>query len=88
MPPAELSLAGYTVADLCRRWKIGPDKIRLFLRRGELVGVNVASNVSARPQWRITAESVARFEQRRSSIPLPVLAKRRKRTTQVDYYAD
>ena len=31
---------GFSVADLCRRWKVGPDKIRAFLRRGELVGVN------------------------------------------------
>ena len=40
---------GYSVADLCRRWKVGPDKIRAFLRRGELIGVNVATNLSARP---------------------------------------
>jgi hypothetical protein len=89
--PADTSAlpsAGYTVAGLCRRWRCGPDKIRGFLRRGELVGVNVATSLSAKPQWRITPESVGRFEQRRSSAPPPRPAKRRKRTNAVDYYPD
>jgi hypothetical protein len=89
MPPVDtqLSPAGFTVADLCRRWKIGGDKIRSFLRRGELVAVNVATNLSGRPQWRITPESVERFEQRRSSAPPPKPVRRRKRTPGIDYYA-
>jgi hypothetical protein len=78
---------GYTVADLCRRWKVGADKIRRFLRRGELVAVNLAADLSAKPQWRITPESVGRFEQRRSSAP-PKQVRRKKRTTAVDYYPE
>jgi hypothetical protein len=79
---------GYSVADLCRRWRVGPDKIHGFLRRGELVGVNVASTLSGRPQWRIPAESVAQFEQRRSSAPPPKLARRRRQTDEIDYFPD
>jgi hypothetical protein len=87
MPPADAPPpAGWTVRGLARRWLVSPDKIRAFLRRGELVGVNVATNVSARPQWRITRESVERFEQRRSSAPPPRPARRRKRPTLIDYY--
>ena len=71
----EAGLQGYSVADLCLRWKVGADKIRTFLHRGELVGVNVATNLSARPQWRITRESVELFEQRRCSAPPPKLQK-------------
>ena len=56
---------GFSVADLCGRWRVGPDKIHGFIRRGELAAVNVATNLSARPQWRITPESVDLFEQRR-----------------------
>jgi hypothetical protein len=89
MSDTPLSITGFTIRDLARRWRIGGDKIRSFLRRGELVGVNVATNVSGRPQWRITAESVERFEQRRSSAPPPRPARRRKlRTGFVDYYPD
>jgi hypothetical protein len=80
-------VCGFSVADLCRRWKVGPDKIRAFLHRGELVGVNLAANLSARPQWRITRESVELFERRRTSAPPPKPPRRRKPTL-VDYYPD
>jgi hypothetical protein len=79
---------GFTVADLCRRWRIGPDKIHGFIRRGELLAVNVATNLSGRPQWRITPESVARFEQRRSSVPPPKPQRRKKQPALVDYFPD
>jgi hypothetical protein len=68
---------------------VGPDKIRAFLRRGELAGVNLATNLSARPQWRITAESVERFERRRSSAPCPKPPHRRRRApSAIDFYPD
>jgi hypothetical protein len=78
---------GFSVADLCRRWKVGADKVRAFLRRGELIGINVATNLSARPQWRITREWVDLFERRRSSAPPPKPLRRRKPTL-VDFYPD
>jgi hypothetical protein len=80
---------GFSVADLCRRWKIGAEKIRGFLRRGELVGINVATNLSARPQWRITRQSVDLFERRRSSAPVPRQRRKERRQPQeIDYYPD
>jgi hypothetical protein len=80
------SPAGYSVADLCQRWKVGADKIRGFLHRGELVGVNVATNLVGKPLWRITAESVEAFERHRSSTPTPKSVQRPKRRDLVDYY--
>src|SRR5215213_2439813 len=71
---------GYSVADLCTRWKIGADKVNGFIRRGELVAVNVATNTTARPQWRITPEEVARFEAKRTSAPTPKVPRRRRKT--------
>jgi hypothetical protein len=80
---------GYSVADLSRRWKIGSDKIRAFLRRGELIGVNVAMNLCGRPQWRITPESVTLFEKRRTSAPPPKPERKRLRVEQeIDFYPD
>jgi hypothetical protein len=76
------------VADPCRRWRCGSEKGYGFLRRGELVGVNVATNLSGRPQWRITAESVEQFERRRSSEPPPKPARRRRPAAQIDFYPD
>ena len=91
MPNTDILLlpaAGYSVADLCKRWKVGGDKVRAFLRRGELIGINVAMNLSIKPQWRVTPESVERFEQLRSSIPLPKPVRRRKRKEMIDYFPD
>jgi hypothetical protein len=82
-------LCGYSVADLCRRWKVGADKVHGFIRRGELVAVNVAANLSGKPQYRVTPEAVAEFEKRRSSAPLPPPPRRRRRSAgAVDYYPD
>jgi hypothetical protein len=77
---------GFTIGDLCRRWRVGKSKVRAFILTGQLVGVNLAANVVGRPQWRITTESVERFEQRRSSTPPPKPARRRRRPPLVDYY--
>jgi hypothetical protein len=89
MPDADrqMALSAYTVADLEKRWRIGGDKIRLFIRRGDLAAVNVATNAFGKPQWRIPPEAVEKFEAMRSSVPTPKPTKR-KRTEGVDYYPD
>src|SRR5205085_12519 len=87
VPPEHVAgLRGYTVADLCHRWRIGSDKVLAFIRKGELVAVNVAANLSGRPQWRVSEEEVRRFETRRSSAPTPKPARRRRQTGLVDYF--
>src|SRR5262249_46962042 len=78
---------GYKVADLCRRWLVGQDKVLGFIRKGELVAVNVATCLSGRPQWRVTAESGAACERRRRSAP-PPKPQRRRRQTGTDYFPD
>ncbi len=86
---AERLASGYSVADLCRRWKIGADKIYRFLRTGELIGVNVAASLAAKPMWRFSPEAVQRFERRRSSEPPPKAARKRRRTAgEIDYFPD
>ena len=84
----ELDQGGLSVADLCRRWKAGAQKIHGFIRRGELNAINIASNLSSRPQWRITRESVKAFERRRSSAPPQKPARRRRRQDVIDFYPD
>jgi hypothetical protein len=86
--PIPTSSRGFSVADLCARWRIGADKIHGFLRRGELIGINVATNLSGRPQWRITPESVAAFEQRRTSASPPKPVRRRRKAETIDFYPD
>jgi hypothetical protein len=81
-------LAGFSVADLCRRWKVGADKVHAFRRSGELIGLNVAANTSIRPLWRFTRQEVERFEQRRSSAPPPKPRRPRRRPEFVDFWPD
>jgi hypothetical protein len=77
---------GYTVGDLCRRWRVGADKVHAWLRRGELVAVNVASSLAGRPLWRVTPEEVECFERRRCSAPPPKTERRRRMAAVMDYY--
>jgi hypothetical protein len=82
----EVSHGGFSVADLCKRYKAGQAKIHGFIRRGELIAINIATNLTARPQWRVTPESVAAFEARRSSAPPSKPVRRRRRPAVKDYY--
>jgi transposase len=79
--------AGLTVADVARRYRVGEDKVRGWIRRGELAAINTADRRCARPRYVVTAESLEQFERGRQVATPPKPAKRRKRTTQVDYFA-
>ncbi len=85
---AEKGLEGLSVCRFARRYAIGSQKVLGFIRRGELIAVNVATNAAGRPQWRITAESVAHFERVRASKPPSKKPRRRVRPVNVDYYPD
>lgn len=78
----------YSVADLCRRFQVGADKVHGWIRRGELEAVNIATNLCGRPQWRITPESLRLFEKRRSSAPSPKPSRRRRQPHLIDYWPD
>jgi hypothetical protein len=80
--------AGLTVAEFARQRRIGKDKVRALIARGELVAVNVAINLCGRPRWVLLPDAVAAFDRRRSSAPMPKPARRRKRTQEIDFYPD
>jgi transposase-like protein len=90
MPSESADLTrGHTVADVARRYRVGEDKVRAWVRRGELAAVNVASSLCARPQLRITPEALAAFERGRSTAPPPRPARRRRQPAgMVDYFPD
>lgn len=79
---------GYSIADLCARWKCGPTKVLGFIDRGELVAVNIATHTSGRPQYRVMPEELAKFENRRTSAPLPKPTRRKRQAGLEDYYPD
>jgi len=80
--------AGLTVADLARRYRVGADKVRAWIGRGELDAVNTASALCGRPRWVVLPEQLAAFECRRAGGPPPKPARRKRRAAAVDYYPD
>jgi hypothetical protein len=88
-PPAKGG-RGLSPRNLCRRFKVGIDKVLGWIRRGELKAVNVATTLCGKPRWVVTPEALAEFERRRASGPPPKpQRKRRKRDPDfVDYYPD
>ena len=80
---------GLTVRDIALRYRVGPDKVRTWIKRGELPAINTAMAVCGKPRWVITPEDLATFENGRRATPSPKSPLRRKRRSEiVDYYPD
>lgn len=79
---------GYTVADVARRYRVGPDKVCGWITRGELAAVNTSTVLCGKPRWVILPEALAAFEMRRQGRPPPKPPRRKRRTTEIDFYPD
>src|SRR5437667_12869674 len=71
--------SGLTVRDLARRYRVGADKVRSWIARGELAAINTAATLCGRPRWVVTADTLAEFERRRTGGPPAKPARRCKR---------
>jgi transposase len=83
-PPAH----GLTVRDVAARYRVSPDKVRLWILKGELTAVNTAAALCGKPRWVVLPDHLAEFERRRAGGPPPKSERRKKRTCTVDYYPD
>jgi transposase len=79
---------GYTVRDVARRYRVGEDKVRGWIRRGELRAINTATVRCGKARYVILPEALAEFERSRAAAEPPKPPKRRRRTTDVDFYPD
>jgi transposase len=79
---------GFTTGDLAKRYRVGEDRIRNWIKSGQLKALNTTDTASGRPRYVVTAESVAEFERRRAVTPPPKSQRRRKGTVAVDFYPD
>jgi hypothetical protein len=86
MPPDAPPPAGLTIRDLARRYRVGQDKVRGWIRAGHLVAINTAAALCGRPRWVILPDALAAFERRRSAGPTSRPAGRRKKPAAVDFY--
>jgi excisionase family DNA binding protein len=84
---SETLAPGLTVADVAKRFRVSPDKVRAWIKRGELSAINTSDRRCARPRFVVTAESLTSFERSRAAAaPDAPKPKRIKRTPLVDYY--
>jgi len=72
---------------VARRYRVGPDKVRTWIRRGELRAINTAAVAGARPRFVVPPDALAEFE-RRKQVHTPPKPRLKKRTTLMDYYPD
>ncbi len=89
MPPDSTQAIGATVRDVAKRYRVGSDKVRSWIRSGELSAVNTADPLCGKPRWVILPEALAAFERKRTSEPPPKAPPRRRRQPDaVDYFPD
>ena len=92
MPPDTLTTPAparsLTVTEFAQHYRVGEDKVRAWINRGELAAVNVAGSLCGRPQLRITPAAITAFERLRSAGTPPAPRRRKKKTAKVDYFPD
>jgi hypothetical protein len=78
---------GLTVADVARRYRVGEDKVRSWINRGELRAINTATVLCGKPRWVIQPEDLAAFERGRAGGPPPT-PRRRRRPAEKDHFPE
>ncbi len=69
----------FTPPEVAEELKIHPEKVRGWVKKGELLAVNVAASPTGRPRWRIAEADLADFLARRSAPkPTPKMRRRRR----------
>ena len=79
---------GYTPNELAKLLRVSPDRIRAWIRTGELGAVNVAQHRCGRSRFVVLPHHLAEFERRRAGGPPPKLPRRRRQTLEIDFYPD
>lgn len=80
-------LRGYTTREVAHRFRVGEDKVRAWIARGELKAINTSATLCGKPRWVITPDALTEFERRRAGGP-PPKPERRRRTAGRDFYPD
>lgn len=77
-----------TPPELAKRWRVKPESIIRWIRKGELRAFDVSKNPgTGRPRYRIPLDAVVEFENRRSGKQVKtVSAKRRKPASVIEFF--
>ena len=80
---------GMTTRDVARLLRVGEERVRAWIRTGELQAVNTARARCARPRYVVLPHHLHAFEQlRRAAKPRTVKGRAKKKSSVVDFYPD
>ena len=85
--PTDTLPRGYTVRELAKVLRVGPDRIRGWIRSGRLGAINTAERL-ARPRFVVLPHHLSEFERALAAGPPPKPPRRKKRTSLIDFYPD
>lgn len=77
---------GYTTADAARLLRVSEDKVRAWIRSGELAAINTAGPRSNKPRFVILPAAIEQFASARSAATPPRATPRKKRVVRKDYF--
>jgi len=70
----------FTPREISESYSVTVDVVLAWIKSGQLRAVDVSRAAGGKPRWRIDPADLAAFEARRSSVPLPKPARRRRRS--------
>jgi transposase len=80
---------GLTVSEVAKRYRVGEDKVRGWIRSGVLRAINTADARAGKPRYVIMPEYLAEFERGRCvAAPQRTPRARRRAQAQRDYFPD
>lgn len=85
--PGAEQAGGLTTAEVARRYRVGEDRVRGWIKSGALRAINTTDAASGKPRFVILPDALAEFERVRSTVPSPKPV-RRKRTQGKDWFPD
>jgi hypothetical protein len=77
---------GFTVRELARVLRVSPDRIRSWIKSGQLGAINTASVHCGKPRFVVLPHHLAEFEHSRRVARPSGPVRKKKRTGGVDYY--
>lgn len=86
--PTQALARGLTTADLARRYRVGEDRVRAWIKSGLLRAINTAATTCGKPRYVVVPESLAEFEKVRAAADPPKPQRKRRRSEMVDFYPD
>jgi hypothetical protein len=68
--------------------RVSPDRVRAWIKSGELGAVNVAQHHCGKPRYVILLHHLSEFERRRAGAEPPKPQRRQRRPEWEDFYPD